>query len=89
MAAGGVVEFTGWRGMGQGRIELAGVHRLPDFLGPFSNVRFAGRVVAQGAWPDQGQFYAAGRRRSSAGSISPNGKEAPSGSEMPVAAADG
>ena len=34
MAAGGVAEFTGWRGMGQGRIELAGVHRLPDFVGP-------------------------------------------------------
>jgi hypothetical protein len=60
MAAGGVVEFTGWKGMGQGRLELAAVHHLPDFLGPLRHVRFAGRVVGMAAWPDDGQFYALG-----------------------------
>ena len=60
MAASGVAEFTGWRGMGQGRVELAGVHQLPDCFGPLSSVRFAARLVAMGAWPDYGQFYALG-----------------------------
>jgi len=63
MAAGGTTEFVGssdWKGMGQGRLELAGVHHLPDALGPLRHVRFAGRVVALGAWPNYGQFFALG-----------------------------
>jgi len=60
MGAGGVVEFAGWREMGQGRVELAAVHHLPDFLGPLRHVRFAGRIVGMAAWPDEGQFYALG-----------------------------
>jgi hypothetical protein len=60
MAAGGVAEFTGWRGMGQGRVELAVVRHPPDWMGWLSNVRYALRGVAMGAWPDYGQFYALG-----------------------------
>jgi hypothetical protein len=60
MAGGGVADFTGWRGMGQGRVELAAVRHLPDWTGRLRNVRFAGRVVGLGAWPDYGQFYALG-----------------------------
>jgi hypothetical protein len=59
-AAGGVAEFTGWRGMGQGRVELAAVRHLPDWMGWLSNVRWALRGVAMGAWPDEGQFFALG-----------------------------
>lgn len=60
MAAGGVAEFNDWQGMGQGRVELAAVHHLPDWTGWLSNVRWAVRGVAMGAWPDYGQFYALG-----------------------------
>lgn len=60
MAGGGVAEFTGWRGMGQGRFELAAVHRLPDFTGPLKHTRFAARGVGMMAWPDYGRFYALG-----------------------------
>ncbi|WP_439623446.1 M1 family aminopeptidase [Gemmata sp.] len=60
MAAAGGAEFTTWKGMGQGRLELAAVHGLPDCLGPLQHVRVAGRVVTLGAWPDYGQFYALG-----------------------------
>lgn len=60
MAAAGGAEFATWKGMGQGRLELAGVHELPDCLGPLSDWRMAGRVVALGAWPNYGQFYALG-----------------------------
>lgn len=59
-AAGGIADFTGWRGMGQGRVELAGVHHLPDWTGPLRHVRFAGRIMGLAAWPDYGQFYALG-----------------------------
>ena len=60
MVGGGTAEFSGWRGMGQGRVELAAVKKLPDALGVLGNVRFAGRVVAATSWPDQGQFFALG-----------------------------
>ncbi len=60
MAGGGGVEFSGWEGMGQGRIEVAGVHHLPGFLGPLKNVRVAARFVGMAAWPDDGQFFALG-----------------------------
>jgi hypothetical protein len=60
MAAAGVAEFTGWRSAGQGRVELAAVRHLPDWMGWLSNVRYALRGVAMGAWPDYGQFYALG-----------------------------
>ncbi len=60
MAAGGTAEFSGWKGMTQGRLELASVHNLPESLGPLKNIRVAGRVVALGAWPDYGQFFALG-----------------------------
>ena len=57
--AGGVAEFNGWRGMGQGRVELAAVRHLPDWLGWLSS-RCAAACVAMGAWPDYGQFFALG-----------------------------
>ncbi len=60
MAGGGTAEFSGWRGMGEGRMELAAVHHLPNSLGALSKVRVAGRAVAMMAWPDYGQFYALG-----------------------------
>jgi hypothetical protein len=62
MAAGGSAEFADWKGMAQGRLELAGVHELPlpDCLGQLQHIRFAGRVVALGAWPNYAQFYALG-----------------------------
>ena len=60
MAAGGTVDVNGWKGMTQGRLELAGVHNLPDELGSLSSIRVAGRVVALGAWPKDVQFFALG-----------------------------
>jgi hypothetical protein len=57
--AGGA-QFTGWQGLTQGRIQLAGVQQLPDWTGPFETWRLAGRVAALGAWPNYGQFYALG-----------------------------
>jgi hypothetical protein len=59
MAAVGQVRMPGWQNAGQFRTELAAVHRLP-FCGPLGSVRFAGRVLAMGALPDQGQFFALG-----------------------------
>jgi hypothetical protein len=59
-AGGGSAVFDGWKGIGQGRIELAGVRKLPDALGPLGNVRFAGRFVGMMAWPEYGQFFALG-----------------------------
>jgi hypothetical protein len=60
MAAGGAVHMPDWRETGQFRAELAGVRALPEWTGPLHNVRLAGRVVAMGALPDQGQFFALG-----------------------------
>jgi hypothetical protein len=60
MAGGGAAEFAGWRGMGQGRVELAAVHNLPSAFGALSNWRVAGRMVGMMAWPDYGNFYALG-----------------------------
>ncbi len=47
-------------GMGQGRVEVAGVQSLPEWTGPVKDWRVAGRVVAMGAWPNNGQFYSLG-----------------------------
>jgi hypothetical protein len=60
MAAGGAVEMPYWREAAQGRVEVAGVHKLPEWTGPLRKVRVAGRVVAMGALPNKGQFYALG-----------------------------
>ena len=52
---------AGGRGMGQVRAELAAVHRLPDWTrAAAARSRVAGRVVAMGATPDRGQFFALG-----------------------------
>jgi hypothetical protein len=59
-AGSGVADFAGWRGMGQGSVQLAGVQHLPESLGWLSNVRVAGRIVAMGSWPQEGQFFALG-----------------------------
>lgn len=61
MAAGGQADFAdGWKALAQGRAELALVHTLPDWTGPFRHTRLAGRVVGQWASPERGQFYALG-----------------------------
>lgn len=60
MAAVGQTRVPDWKNAGQFRTELAGVHRLPDWTGPFSQVRVAARGVGMGALPDQGQFFALG-----------------------------
>src|SRR5262249_14534894 len=60
MAGGGVADFTGWRGMGQGRGELAAVHHLPDCLGWLRHGRVAGRGVGMAAVPDRGPFFGLG-----------------------------
>ena len=60
MAAVGQTRMPDWKNAGQFRAELAGVHKLPEWTGPFSNVRVAARVVGMGALPDQGQFFALG-----------------------------
>jgi hypothetical protein len=60
MAGGGTTEFADWKGMGQGRFELAAVHHLPDSLGVLQHVRFAGRIVGMKAWPEYGRFFALG-----------------------------
>jgi hemolysin activation/secretion protein len=44
----------------QFRAELAAVHKLPECWGYLSEVKVAGRAVYQGAWPNEGQFYALG-----------------------------
>ena len=59
MAAGGQAEFSGWKPLGQARVELAAVHNLPDWFGSF-RPRLAARVLGQYATPDQGQFFALG-----------------------------
>ncbi len=59
-AAGGEARLGPVVGTAQLRGELAGVHKLPEGLGYFSRVTAAGRVVAMGAVPDQGQFFALG-----------------------------
>jgi hypothetical protein len=56
----GAAEFAGWQGLAQGRFQLAGVQQLPDWMGPLESWRVAGRIVAMGAWPNYGQFYALG-----------------------------
>ncbi|HET6571982.1 MAG TPA: M1 family aminopeptidase [Fimbriiglobus sp.] len=61
VAAGGVADLAGvTRGAGQLRGELAAVRKLPDGLGYLSDVKAAGRVVAMGAVPAEGQFFALG-----------------------------
>jgi hypothetical protein len=58
---GGGVSQVGYQaGTHQLRGELAGVRKLPDGLGPLSESKVAARVVAAGASPDQGQFFALG-----------------------------
>jgi hypothetical protein len=58
--AGGQANFADWKPMAQARVELAGVHSLPEWTGPLHNVRFAARALGQIATPDQGQFFALG-----------------------------
>jgi hypothetical protein len=57
-ASAGQARMPGWQTAGQMHGELAAVHRLPDFLGPLSNIRLAARIVGTGALPDRGQFFA-------------------------------
>jgi hypothetical protein len=56
----GAVDMPLWRETGQVRAELAAVKKLPDWTGPMRNARVAGRVMAVGALPDQGQFFSLG-----------------------------
>ncbi len=60
VAAGGATDLGPVVGTAQLRGELAAVHKLPDGLGYFSDVKAAGRVVAMGAFPDRGEFFALG-----------------------------
>ena len=59
-AAGGADFGSGYQGMLQGRIQLAGVTTLPEWTGPLQSWRAAGRIVAEGSWPNYGQFYSLG-----------------------------
>jgi hypothetical protein len=56
----GQAQMPGWQTAGQMHGELAAVHRLPDGLGPFSNIRLAARIYGTGALPDKGEFFALG-----------------------------
>jgi hypothetical protein len=60
LVAGGQADFTGWKPMGQARAEIAAVHELPEWTGPFQHVRFAARALGQFATPQYGQFFALG-----------------------------
>jgi hypothetical protein len=60
VAAGGVADLGPTRGTAQLRGELAAVRKFPDGLGRLSDAKAAGRVVAMGAVPDEGQFFALG-----------------------------
>ena len=61
MVAGGQADFASvWKPLAQGRAELAAVHNLPEWTGPFRVARIAGRVVGQFATPERGQFFALG-----------------------------
>lgn len=59
---GGVSGLRRDVGHGQFRLELAGVQKLPESecLGRFHETRIAARLVAMGALPDRGQFFALG-----------------------------
>jgi hypothetical protein len=59
-AAGGAAKLDKDVGVYQMRGELAAVRKLPWDLGPLTGTRVAGRVVASGAFPDRGQFFALG-----------------------------
>jgi hypothetical protein len=56
-AAAGETRLPNSTATGRLRAELAGVKQLPGWLG---EARVAGRVVAGGALPDRGQFFALG-----------------------------
>lgn len=56
-AAAGEARVPNSTATGRLRAELAGVKQLPEWLG---DSRLAGRVVAEGALPDRGQFFALG-----------------------------
>lgn len=58
--ATGVADLGPNVGTHQLRGELAMARKLPDGLGYFSNVKLAGRVAVQGAFPDRGLFFALG-----------------------------
>ena len=61
VGAAGTADFNGSaQGMAQGRISLAGVQTLPDWMGPLQGWRAAARFVAEGAFPNYGQFYSLG-----------------------------
>jgi hypothetical protein len=60
VAGGGVADLGPTVGNFQTKVELAGVLALPERYTYLSRVKAAGRVVVQGAIPDQGQFFALG-----------------------------
>jgi hypothetical protein len=60
VAAAGPTQLDSRVGTAHFRGELATTQKLPDGLGYFSDVKVAGRVVAQGAVPDRGLFFALG-----------------------------
>jgi hypothetical protein len=59
--SGGQADFSSnWKPLGQARVELAGVHSLPEWTGLLQHARLATRILGQFATPDQGQFFALG-----------------------------
>jgi len=58
--AGGTADLNGRVATHQLRGEAAIARKLPDGLGWFSDIRWVGRGVAQGAVPGRGQFFALG-----------------------------
>ena len=60
VAGGGVADLGPVLANFQSKLELAGVLSVPERFEWFRGVKVAGRVALQGAFPDQGQFFALG-----------------------------
>ena len=56
----GTANVNGQTTAQQARAELAGVQKLPDGHGWWSDIRLAGRGVIAASWPEQGEFFALG-----------------------------
>ena len=58
--AAGTANVNGSTTAQQVKAELAGVKKLPDGYGWFSDIRLAGRGTFASSWPSQGEFFALG-----------------------------
>lgn len=60
IVGGGVADLGPTLATLQSKVELAGVTKLPERFERLAGVKVAGRLAVQGAFPDQGQFFALG-----------------------------